>query len=94
MLLRYGEAETILTSDCILSSSNSSSASTTNVPVGSASSTAGTASTGANTGISNSNSGSSLSTGCSKNKLHEEIIKEYGAEYSSYVLQILATVYL
>lgn len=43
-----------------------------------------------NTNASNSSSNSSTS---SKQKLYDEIIKEYGTEYASHVLQILATVY-
>lgn len=36
---------------------------------------------------------SSTSSSSTKHKLYDDVIKEYGAEYSSHVLQILANVY-
>jgi tetratricopeptide (TPR) repeat protein len=54
------------------------------------SSTTTTNTTTTSTNATNSTSTSNVS---GKVKLYEEIIREYGTEYASYVLQILATVY-
>ena len=67
---------------------NSSSATTTTTTT-TTTLAATAAATSSKTTITN-NPSSSTST---KVKLYDEIVKEYGSEYSSYVLQILATVY-
>ena len=106
-LKRFGEAESILTSGCQTgSSSQTSSNATTNLPSSSSttsttsSSTATLASTpslaSSNANLpqaSSQTTASSSSSSSSKHKLYDEIVMEYGTEYASYVLQILATVY-
>ena len=79
-LNKYGEAEFVLTNDCMVAGNNSSSSTTTTT-------TTTTSSTNSKTSITLTN----ISNG--KFKLYDEIIKEYGSEYAPHVLQILATVY-
>ncbi len=104
-LNKYSEAESVLTSEFLnghLGSSSSSSSSKT-MPT---SHTSAGAELNFNTKLHQSQQTSSNSAAVtsnasqaaaapvsSKHKLYDEILKEYGSEYSAYVLQILATVY-
>lgn len=104
-LNKYSEAESVLTSDFLnshLGSSSSSSKATTTSHSSSQTSTSAISlnfnttcqSQAPNTSDRAATSNTSQSApSSSKYKLYDEILKEYGSEYSSYVLQILATVY-
>lgn len=78
-LNKYGEAEYVLTNDCIAASNNSCTVTTTTTNT--------TSSFNSKTSITLSN------TTNTKFKLYDEILKEYGADYAPHVLKILATVY-
>jgi len=90
-LSKYSEAESVLTSD-FFSNSSSRTSNSTNL-------------TNSAQGQTNPNGQqqqqqqqhqqpqASPMPLSSKQKLYDEIIREYGSEYSSYVLQILANVY-
>jgi hypothetical protein len=81
-LNKYGEAEYVLTNDCIASGNNLLSSTSTTTTT-----TTTTSSTNSKTSVTQTN----INNG--KFKLYDEIIKEYGSEYAPHVLQILATVY-
>ena len=87
-LNKYAEAESTLTCDCSFASSSSGPAPAT--------ATAAAVASGQPPGVATSKGqAATTSTGSSssKPKLYDEIVREYGAEYASNVLQMLATVY-
>ena len=99
-LKKYGEAESTLTAGIQASSSSSSSSSSAAAAAAAAAPLAGLA-TGASssssrasgTGATGSTAASATTSASGKTKLYDEIVKEYGTEYSPHVLNILATVY-
>lgn len=104
---KFSEAESVLISDFLHNFNSSSSSANSaacnissnvnpansNSSSNSAATSSKSASTLPSTSSNNTQSTSTINSNSSKQKLYDEIVKEYGAEYSSHVLQILATVY-
>lgn len=97
-LNKYSEAESVITSDFLSAQIGFVQSSSSKASTQSTSSAAYSLNFNINQSTSNTNnlppnSQVNQSSSSGKVKLYDEILKEYGTEYSSYVLQILATVY-
>ena len=96
-LKKYGEAESTLTAGIQASSSSSSSSSSAAAAAaplaGLATGASSSSSRASGTGATGSTAASATTSASGKTKLYDEIVKEYGTEYSPHVLNILATVY-
>ena len=92
-LNKYAEAESTLTCDCSLSFSSSSSSSSSSANHSASSATLATSKSVLAAAAAAVSASAPTTSSSSKPKLYDEIIKEYGVEYASNVLQMLATVY-